>query len=91
VVDQWHLWKNLCDSVESTVRTHRADLREPEPESAHEPGIEPSARPEATQPDSRFDSTDPGNVTPPSRRCWPRVRPTPQICTILGLSDKDRP
>jgi transposase len=52
VADRWHMWKNLCDAAEATIRAHRADLNEPEPEP--EPDAEPqiTARAPASEPES---------------------------------------
>lgn len=43
IADRWHLWKNLCDAAEATIRAHRTDLAElvPEAPSAAEPAPVP--------------------------------------------------
>jgi DNA-binding NarL/FixJ family response regulator len=38
--DRWHLYQNLCEAVDKTIRAHHADLREPTSDS-DEPGSVP--------------------------------------------------
>lgn len=91
VADRWHLWKNLCDAVEATVRAHRADLREPEPEPEleheHMPGFEPSAMPETPPPDSRLAARTRERHAA-VHALLSEGKTHTQICKTLGLTDK---
>jgi transposase len=84
VADRWHLWNNLCVATESTVRAHRADLREgdPEPEPQDEP---PPPAPEC--PESRTAVRTRERHTAVHYLLAQNKNHT-EICKILGLTDK---
>jgi transposase len=90
VADRFHLWKNLCDVVEATVRAHRSDLREPTPTTDVREHDGPVAEPHFAV------------VALPESHTAVRTRERhaavhdllaqgkthTEICKILGLSDK---
>jgi transposase len=86
VADRFHLWQNLCDAAETTIRAHRADLREPETEvAAPATKEEPAAVPVA--PESR--------TAVRTRERHAAIhgllddgRTHTEICKILGLADR---
>jgi transposase len=94
VADRFHLWQNLCDAVEKTVISCRADLKEPalgDPEpAASGTGVPAEAAGPAT-------SQDPGEgrLAVRARERHTAVhglltegRTHTQICAMLGLSPK---
>jgi transposase len=87
VADRWHLWKNLCDAAETTVRAYRADLREPEPEPERLSDIEPTAMPEPPEPESRLAARTRERHAAVHALLAEGKNHT-QICKILGLTDK---
>jgi len=96
VADRFHLWQNLCDAVEKTVISCRADLREPAPEPVESGPAEAgtgdcagTAGPAAGQ------DPDPGRLAVRARERHAAVhdllaqgRTHTQICAMLGLSPK---
>ncbi len=99
VADRFHLWQNLCDAVEKTVISCRAELPEPVPE----PGGPEPAEPEAAGPGSGVaartagpaagQDTGEGRLAIRARERHAAVRDLigqgkthSQICKILGLS-----
>jgi transposase len=96
VADRFHLWQNLCDAVEKTVTSCRAELREPAPEPADpEPAGAGTAITAETAVPAKGQDPDPGRLAVRARERHAAVhdllaqgRTHSQICTMLGLSPK---
>ena len=94
VADRFHLWQNLCDAVEKTVISCRADLKEPAP---GDPEPAPSGTGVPAETAGPATSPDPGEgrLAVRARERHTAVhdllaegRTHTQICAMLGLSPK---
>jgi transposase len=94
VADRFHLWQNLCDAVEKTVISCRAELKEPAP---GDPGAAPSGTGVPAETAGPATSPDPGEgrLAVRARERHTAVhdllaegRTHTQICAMLGLSPK---
>jgi transposase len=94
VADRFHLWQNLCDAVEKTVISCRADLKEPAP---GDPEPAPSGTGVPAETAGPATSPDPGDgrLAVRARERHTAVhdllaegRTHTQICAMLGLSPK---
>ena len=96
VADRFHLWQNLCDAVDKTVTSCRADLREPVPQLAgQDPADAGTGVPAGTAAPAAGQDPGAGRLAVRARERHAAVhellaqgRTQTQICTMLGLSPK---
>jgi transposase len=96
VADRFHLWQNLCDAVEKTVISCRADLREPAPQGCgREPAGTGSGAPAGMTGPAAGQGLGDGRLAVRARERHAAVhdlvalgKTHSQICKILGLSPK---
>ena len=94
VADRFHLWQNLCDAVEKTVISCRADLKEPAPGDP-EPAPPATGVPAETAGPATSPDPGEGRLAVRARERHTAVhdllaegRTHTQICVMLGLSPK---